>query len=429
MTLVRAYLASLRHDAGGTLAFVATVVAAYFSLFLSSDSSFAPAVLATVLGLGVLFIFMGTYGYARVAEGGPAGVWAYLLAQLGLASLILYLCGASGFSSLIYFPLVSHAWYSLPRPQAFAASVLAVLAVLGVIALLAGLQVALENSFVILSGVIFVAVFTDQMLRELKTRREMQRLAAELVAANQKLRAYSEQVEELATAKERNRLAREIHDSLGHYLTVINVQLEAARLLLEGGPPADGTGTGRALTALSKAQSLAQEGLTDVRRSVAALRAGPNDNRPLPDSLRALADEARSAGIVAHCEVRGPARPLSAQTELTLYRAAQEALTNVRKHARASKVQVTLDYGAPEHVRLVVEDNGIGSAAPTGGFGLLGLRERVQLLGGSVSTRTAVGEGFRLEGEAPGAGGCVGVWVCEGACKRPTHSHTHTRLR
>jgi signal transduction histidine kinase len=238
-------------------------------------------------------------------------------------------------------------------------------------------------------------------MRAERARHEVERLARALADANQRLRVHAEQVEELATAKERNRLAREIHDSLGHYLTVINVQLEAARQLLESqAPPA--AEAGRALTSLRKAQSLAQEGLADVRRSVAALRAGPNDGRPLPEARRTLTDEARAAGIVATFQLAGQPRPLTAQAELTLYRAAQEALTNVRKHARASRADVTLDFARPERVRLIVADNGVGSAAANGGFGLLGLRERVQLLGGSVSTHSAPGEGFRLEVEAPG---------------------------
>ena len=406
---MRPYFASLRHDRGGTLAFLATVLSAYVSLFVDPSTSLTPARIVLVLALGLLYIFIGTYGYGRAVHARALrAAWLYVLGQTLLISLILYLCEASGFTSLLYFPLVSHAWYILPQRQAFLASALTVAGFAAVITLLANLRVALLSSVVVMAGVVFVAVFTSQTLREQKARAEVERLAAALADANQKLRANAAQVEELATAKERNRLAREIHDSLGHYLTVINVQLEAARLLLESGPPGPPAPaaptpetTGRALTALRKAQSLAQEGLADVRRSVAALRAGPNGARPLPESLTALAEEARAAGIITHFDLRGQPRPLSAQAELTLYRAAQEALTNVRKHARASRAHVILDY-TPERVRLTITDNGIGSAHAGGGFGLLGLRERVQLLGGAVTTHTAPGEGFRLEVEAPG---------------------------
>jgi hypothetical protein len=123
------------------------------------------------------------------------------------------------------------------------------------------------------------------------------------------------------------------------------VQIEAARAVI---------GAPRALDALRKAQSLAQEGLADVRRSVAALRASPTEDRPLPEALAALAAENRASGLLTELAVTGAPRPLPPQTELTLYRAMQEGLTNVRKHARASRVDIALDYGDNERVRLVV---------------------------------------------------------------------------
>jgi signal transduction histidine kinase len=403
---VRAILASLRHDAGGTLAFVATVAAAYISLFGDFDANLPAPRLLLLVALGVVFLFAGLFAYEHCLRlGTQRAAWAYLLGQVALASLILYLSQARGFMTLLFFPLVSHAWYLFPRRQALLACALIVLGFVVAISLLSSLAVALPNSLVILAGVVFVAVFTDATLRERAARTEVERLAAELGAANQKLRAYAEQVEELATTRERNRLAREIHDSLGHYLTVINVQLEAARLLLDGAPLGQAAASpeaARAVAALTKAQSLAQEGLADVRRSVAALRAGPIGSQPLPQALTALADEACAAGIVTRFHLNGQPRPLTAQAELTLYRAAQEALTNVRKHARASRAELTLDFATPGQVRLSVNDNGVGSGAPSGGFGLLGLRERVQLLGGRVETRTAPGAGFTLEVEVPG---------------------------
>lgn len=398
MTAMQRLVAFFGHEAGGNLAFVATVLAAYLSLFL--DNRLPVGALAAVLALGVVYVVVGIGVFARVEGRGPVAAWAYLIAQTALSSVVLYLSGARGFTSLLYFPLVSHALYLLPRWQGFVFGAVVVAAFMLVISLLADFGLALANSFTVVAGVVFVLVFTDVALRADRSRREVERLASELAKANQQLRAHAAQVEALATATERNRLAREIHDSLGHYLTVINVQLEAARLLLENQAP-NPSGE-RAVAALRKAQALAQDGLADVRRSVAALRAGPGDGRPLPEALQALADEARAAGVVTYFNLHGAPRPLTAQAEQTLYRAAQEALTNVRKHARASRAEVTLDYAQPGRVRLTVTDNGVGSAAANGGFGLLGLRERVQLLGGTVETHTAPGEGFRLEVEAPG---------------------------
>src|SRR5262249_32785831 len=229
------------------------------------------------------------------------------------------------------------------------------------------------------TGIVFVAVFTRVAASERDARNA-------LAEANQLLRDHATQVEELATTKERNRLAREIHDSVGHYLTVVNVQIGAARTVLDQ----DRT---RALEHLSKAQSLTQEGLAEVRHSVAALRASPTESRPLPEALTLLVDQWRAAGLNANVHVSGAVRPLTPRANLTLYRAGQEALTNVAKHANATTVDVRLNYG-DDRIRLTIKDNGVGANNSEGGFGLFGIRERVQLLNGTVRVSTDAGKGF-----------------------------------
>jgi signal transduction histidine kinase len=193
--------------------------------------------------------------------------------------------------------------------------------------------------------------------------------------------------------QERNRLAREIHDNLGHYLTIVNVQIEAARVVMQSDPD-------RALDAMDKAQELTQKGLARVRESVAALRESPVSNRPLGEAIASLVKEAQSSGIVTEFNVTGEPLTLENKVALALYRAAQEGLTNVCKHARASRVDVLLDY-RPDQVRLEVRDNGVGAAETSGGFGLLGIRERMQLLGGTLEINTGVGKGFRLTASVP----------------------------
>ncbi|MBE2200304.1 MAG: sensor histidine kinase [Anaerolinea sp.] len=244
------------------------------------------------------------------------------------------------------------------------------------------------------AAILFVLLFTRVTLRESIARAEIETLANKLQTANQQLREYAVQAEELATTKERNRLAREIHDSLGHYLTVINVQLSAAQIVLEKDPA-------RALDALQKSQKLAQDGLSEVRRSVASLRDSPIDKRPLPDAIHELVAENRATGIVTEFIQQGEEYPLPAQTKLTLYRAVQEGLTNARKHAHASRVDVLLDYCQLETIGLTIVDNGVGTKQIGDGFGLMGLQERVQLLGGVMAVETAVGAGFRLHISLP----------------------------
>ncbi|MEJ2749788.1 MAG: sensor histidine kinase, partial [Anaerolineae bacterium] len=159
----------------------------------------------------------------------------------------------------------------------------------------------------------------------------------------------------------------------------------------------------RAQEALAKAQKLTKEGLTAVRQSVAALRESPVDNLTLIDAIQSLVQEARSSGLVVEFERLGERRSLDSQTKLTLFRVAQEGLTNVRKHAHASRVDVVLDYSLPQTVRLAISDNGVGKSTAVGdGFGLIGMRERIRLLGGRLTIDSAAGKGFRLETAVPG---------------------------
>jgi signal transduction histidine kinase len=230
-------------------------------------------------------------------------------------------------------------------------------------------------------------------LNEQKAREHAEQLMLELEEANVQLAAYATQAEELAMTQERNRLAREIHDNLGHTLTIVNVQIEAAKVVMDSDPD-------RAMDALNKAQELAQKGLTGVRKSVAALRESPVSSRPLSEAIASLVKEAQSSGIVTEFKVTGEPQALEHKIALALYRAAQEGLTNVRRHARASRVDILLDF-QPSEVRLEVKDNGVGAAETTGGFGLLGIRERMQLLGGRLEINTGVGKGFCLTASVP----------------------------
>lgn len=155
------------------------------------------------------------------------------------------------------------------------------------------------------------------------------------------------------------------------------------------------------MTSLDRAQALTREALAEVRHSVAALRASPLEGRSLPEALASAVGECRRAGLPTGLVVAGDPWPLPPAVCQALFRAAQEGLTNAHKHARASQAEVTLEYGE-EWVRLVVQDDGQGAAQTDGGFGLLGVRERVHLLGGRVEIRTAPGEGFTLQVEVPG---------------------------
>ncbi len=386
---------SLASDRRGNIAFVIVVAAAYILTLAVAPESFALPQGVVLITAGAVYLLFGLSGFAASLETRLLATRiVYFAIQIPLSALIVYL--SHGGAWLLPMPLAAHS-LALPKRWATIACALIILSMTIASGALSGWKTdsMIQSAVSYLAAVVFVVVFAQITVNEQQARSEVERLAAELSVANRKLREYAAQVEELATTKERNRLAREIHDGLGHYLTAINMQIEAARAVVD-------TDRTRALDALNKAQSLTKEGLADVRRSVAALRASPLDQQTLRDALARLAEECRAAGIVAEFSVSGTPRPLAPQTELALYRAVEEALTNVRKHAHAARTDIALAYGASHIVRLQVKDNGMGAENIDSGFGLLGVRERVQLLGGNVRISTAPSQGFSLEVEVPG---------------------------
>ena len=259
-------------------------------------------------------------------------------------------------------------------------------------------ETALMNALIISTAIFFVVIITQVRMNEQRARENAERLTRDLEAANRQLAEYASQAEELAATQERNRLARDIHDNLGHYLTIVNVQIEAAKVTCESDPA-------RALDALNKAQEMARKGLNSVRESVAALRVSPVENRPLEEAIAELVNESQAAGISTEFHLLGEVRPVESKSALALYRAAQEGLTNVRKHANASRVDVSLDFSQSDQIHLTVHDDGAGATDASGGFGLIGIRERVQLLGGEFKVDTQPEKGFRLEVTLPSDGG------------------------
>lgn len=378
----------------GETGFVAVAIASYFSAISTIGyvrQRFTLLHIFVFTLASVVYLIAGTYGFAWVRRKASTGFsLLYFAVQITLAATIIFLL-SSGAIFLIMLPLAGQSAAVLPFRWTFIVCLATLLILIVPLAIRAGPLPAVIVGFIYFAALVFVVVFVQVATNERNARAEVERLAAELREANDRLREYAVKVEELATTTERNRLAREIHDTLGHYLTVINVQLAAARAVIDDDRE-------RARDVLGKAQALTQDGLNEVRRSVAALRTSPTDNRPLTHILLSLADECRATGIATEFVITGEPRLLSPQAEFTLYRAAQEGLTNVRKHAQAKSAKLRIDYLAGK-VLLVVEDDGVGGDQSHEGFGLLGIRERVQLLGGTVYTHAVEGVGFKLEVE------------------------------
>jgi signal transduction histidine kinase len=336
--------------------------------------------------LAAVYALLAVFGYRWVDRQEPlrrrrlAG--AYVTLQLALGYLVFGAAGLGVGATLLLMVLVSQSVLLLPLPAAVVVTAAIPLVHLGM-----AWGDGLRNGLGMLAAAAFTAVVTELLRRE-------QRARAELAAANVRLRGYATQAEELATTQERNRLARDIHDGLGHHLTVVQMQVQAARAVLPTDPA-------KADAVLEKAQRQSTEALAEVRRSVSALREA-RVAPPLVDGVKQLADDASAAGVPTELEVTGTVRPLGSAAEESLYRAAQEGLTNVRKHAAAGWARLLLHYGDDGTVRLEVCDDGRGAAPAGDGFGLLGLHERAERLGGRVDLESAPGAGTTLRMTVPG---------------------------
>jgi two-component system NarL family sensor kinase len=203
---------------------------------------------------------------------------------------------------------------------------------------------------------------------------------------------------EAAQTEERNRLAREIHDTIAQDLSAIAFQLEAAEALLD--QQAEPERIRRSVTA---ALGLSRKGLEEARRSVLDLRAAPLEGRTLPAALAALAAEAGSGTVIFELEPSAASlAALPPAVEIGLYRIAQEALQNALRHAAAARILIRLE-ASPERVRLTIEDDGRGFVTGEAGgrFGLVGMRERARLLNGSFEIASSPGAGTRINAEIP----------------------------
>jgi len=230
-----------------------------------------------------------------------------------------------------------------------------------------------------------------------RTSQERAQLINELKAAQQELEAAQQQKEELAVLRERERLARDLHDSLGHALVTISVQLEAIQRLYK-------VNDQQASTQIDELKALTRASMEDLRRSIAGLRAAGLGERSLSQTLyEDCVEFSVRSGVEIDCGIDprlDSVRPALAET---VWRVVQEALTNVEKHARASKVTVAIDLDHHE-VSMRIVDNGVGlqqdAESKPDCFGLRGMRERVEALGGSLEMDSN-GDGTSIEVSLP----------------------------
>jgi signal transduction histidine kinase len=390
-----------------------TALAGYLFTLLATQSLTLPSFLAFTAANGLwffCFILLTNYGDDSTANQvhltmlglAVATFWADALIITGVA-----LDWLLAIVTIVVFILVYPTRLAMITGGAIALGTMALVMVASIAGGRAPNQI-LQDQITLAPAFLYAFTFPFFMRQQRKQRERAEALVAELEVAQEQLRAHADQVEELAITRERNRMAREIHDTLGHYLTILAVQLETALKLEERNDP-------RLHDELVESRRAAAECLAEVRHSVNALRPTDLVRYTLSEALARLVREFESAlpettEIVLDADSDGDR--LSPELRVTLYRCAQEALTNVRKHAHATKVLVRLrvDGGQAE---LTILDNGLhgmngaegtktgGAPAPTSGFGLQGIRERIALVGGSVAAGPEQGAGWRVEVTMP----------------------------
>ena len=231
------------------------------------------------------------------------------------------------------------------------------------------------------------------------SRRAQQEAIVQLEAANRELARHAREADDLALLRARTEMARDLHDTLGHSLSAVTIELEAVRRLLSRAPD-------EAAEAAADAQSVAREAMADLRDFVGGLRQGPWASPALRRELERLAtDAARRHGWRLDLAV---AEALPPDAALGLLPVVREALTNIERHARAAHVTVAVRVGAPG-VTVVVQDDGQGFDAQgnpsRGHWGLVNMRERVAAVGGTLSIESRPGHGTTLVATVPARGG------------------------
>jgi signal transduction histidine kinase len=327
----------------------------------------------TLTGYGVVF---------RTRHVDPKASWI-LLAAIGACGLVLELLQPDGAGALALYITLGIAASRLEPRGAMALFTGGIVAISAMHELVSRDGTVVDTIIADASAVIFF--FMGYMLRQFRLG---QARAEELVA---ELEESREALASTVALRERQHLAREMHDVLAHSLSALAVQLEGTRLL------ARSTGADPSVVeAVERSHHLARGGLDEARRAIEALRGG---DMPGPDRLRALtAAFHEQTGVETALALDGEPRELPSEARLALYRTAQEALTNVRRHADAERVDVRLRY-ADDGTWLTVEDRGAPAASeqePGLGYGLTGMRERAELLGGRLAAAPTA-HGFRVE--------------------------------
>ncbi|HYF79523.1 MAG TPA: sensor histidine kinase [Symbiobacteriaceae bacterium] len=316
----------------------------------------------------------------------------YLAAQAVLGVALVVMSDGMVITAALFFPLAGEVFglltEALPRVLGLGALVVAWVTSQYATTGWGVVQTQLPGAVLALAFVgIYVTIFT----RQLRERERAEKLLAELEEVNGKLRAYALKVEELTITQERQRMARELHDTLAQGLAGLIMQLEAVDDLLARGE----VERARAITA--RAMGRARTTLQESRTAIQALRS-PLERGDVMEAIRRLVDAlAADTGIT--CTLEAGHLDLPEETTDTVYRVVQEGLVNIARHSKAHRAWVRIAAEPGGELRLEVGDDGVGfdpGARKAGHFGLTGLRERIALVGGRIDVESAPGQGTRI---------------------------------
>jgi signal transduction histidine kinase len=341
------------------------------------------------LGRGFLPIVLSYVTCITLVEHGVILDWVLKQPQLrpyfdSTITALPFFDGSWALFVMLLIPLVFISWqYDFRRVLFFSVGVAILEALLlGAVLHLNGLPTWQTAFSAIGQAIIFVLVgyiLTRMMDAQRTQRRE--------------LAAHAAMVEQLTVSRERNRMARELHDTLAHSLSAVSVQLEAVDSALDTAPD-----TARLL--LAKALAQTRSGLTETRRAMQSLRASPLEDLGLALAIESLAKStARRAGLTAEIEIDENLPSLPPAIEQGVYRVAQEALSNVTRHANATTLHVILRGG--DNLQLMIHDNGRGfsvePAGENGHYGMVGMSERAAMMGANLDVESAPGLGTTVK--------------------------------
>lgn len=366
-----------------------------------------PALLGSWRGagmLGLIGVFLLAYELFERSDARRTGRWPvpyrqvliYMSVQTSCALLLLHY--SSGFVG-VTFALMGQVFAAVERRH----WLVPIGALVAVISVPIGIDEAIRDGdwgavggFVLfVAGWVGLALFIGMLFNE---RHEREHLIAELRRAKEDLERYATQAEELAALRERARLARDMHDSLGHALVVVNVQLEAAQRLYA-------VDRARGDASLAATRALVRDTMGELRRSLADLRAELPGLAHLPAALQSVADEVRArGGLRVNYTPPRELPPLPPATAEALWRVAREALANAERHAAAASATIALErHGGALVLRVADDGSGLsaGALARPGHYGVIGMRERVEALGGTFRIGERPGGGTLVEAQVP----------------------------